>query len=45
MNEKMISVTDAARHFADCVNRVHYQNMTFFCSKTARPWLGWCLKK
>ena len=24
-----ISVTEAARNFADCVNRVHYQGVTF----------------
>jgi antitoxin (DNA-binding transcriptional repressor) of toxin-antitoxin stability system len=28
-----ISVTDAARNFADCVNRVHYQNVTFVLVK------------
>jgi hypothetical protein len=25
MSEKAISVTEAARNFADCVNRAHYQ--------------------
>jgi len=29
MKKMKISVTDAARHFADCVNRVHYQRVTF----------------
>jgi antitoxin (DNA-binding transcriptional repressor) of toxin-antitoxin stability system len=28
-----ISVTDAARNFADCVNRVRYQNMSFVLLK------------
>jgi len=26
---KKITVTEASRNFADCVNRVRYQNMTF----------------
>src|SRR5580658_1737903 len=29
MRKKAISVTEAARNFADCVNRAHYQNVTF----------------
>lgn len=29
MKKKAISVTEAARNFADCVNRVYYQNLTF----------------
>jgi antitoxin (DNA-binding transcriptional repressor) of toxin-antitoxin stability system len=29
MKKMKISVTEAARNFADCVNRVHYQRMTF----------------
>ena len=32
-----ISVTDAARNFADCVNRVHYQNVTFVLLKNGSP--------
>jgi hypothetical protein len=32
-----ISVTDAARNFADCVNRVHYQNATFVLLKNGSP--------
>jgi antitoxin (DNA-binding transcriptional repressor) of toxin-antitoxin stability system len=32
-----ISVTDAARNFADCVNRVHYQNITFILLKNGSP--------
>jgi hypothetical protein len=31
------SVTQAARNFADCVNRVHYQNMTFVLLKNGVP--------
>lgn len=33
----MISVTEAARNFADCVNRVHYQNVTFVLLKNGVP--------
>ena len=32
-----ISVTDAARNFADCVNRVRYQNVTFVLLKNGTP--------
>jgi len=32
-----ISVTEAARNFADCVNRVHYQNVTFVLLKNGTP--------
>ncbi len=37
MKKTPISVTDAARNFADCVNRVHYQNMTFVLLKNGMP--------
>jgi antitoxin (DNA-binding transcriptional repressor) of toxin-antitoxin stability system len=37
MKETPISVTDAARNFADCVNRVHYQNVTFVLLKNGTP--------
>ncbi len=30
---KTISITEAARNFADCLNRVHYQNVTFVLIK------------
>ncbi|HWZ42484.1 MAG TPA: hypothetical protein VNW97_03365 [Candidatus Saccharimonadales bacterium] len=33
MKEKVISVTEASRNFADCVNRAHYQNVTFVLLK------------
>jgi len=41
MKKTPISVTDAARNFADCINRVRYQNMTFVLLKNGRPvaWL------
>jgi len=41
MKETPISVTDAARNFADCVNRVRYQNVTFVLLKNGTPvaWL------
>jgi len=32
-----ITVTEAARNFADCVNRAHYQNTSFVLLKTGRP--------
>jgi antitoxin (DNA-binding transcriptional repressor) of toxin-antitoxin stability system len=37
MRKTPISVTEAARNFADCVNRVHYQNMTFVLLKNGTP--------
>jgi antitoxin (DNA-binding transcriptional repressor) of toxin-antitoxin stability system len=37
MKMTSISVTDAARNFADCVNRAHYQNMTFILLKNGSP--------
>jgi prevent-host-death family protein len=37
MKTTPISVTEAARNFADCVNRVRYQNMTFVLLKNGEP--------
>jgi antitoxin (DNA-binding transcriptional repressor) of toxin-antitoxin stability system len=37
MKKTSISVTEAARNFADCVNRVRYQNMTFVLLKNGFP--------
>jgi len=37
MKETRISVTDAARHFADCVNRTYYQKVTFVLLKNGVP--------
>lgn len=37
MKEKAISVTEAARNFADCVNRVRYQGMTIILLKNGKP--------
>jgi prevent-host-death family protein len=37
MKTTEISVTDAARNFADCVNRVRYQGMTFVLLKNGAP--------
>jgi hypothetical protein len=37
MKETVISVTEAARNFADCVNRVHYQKVTFVLLKNGSP--------
>jgi antitoxin (DNA-binding transcriptional repressor) of toxin-antitoxin stability system len=33
MRKNRITVTEAARNFADCVNRAHYQNVTFVLLK------------
>jgi antitoxin (DNA-binding transcriptional repressor) of toxin-antitoxin stability system len=35
--EKVITVTEAARNFADCVNRAHYQDVTFVLLKGGSP--------
>jgi prevent-host-death family protein len=32
-----ITVTEASRNFADCINRVHYQNVTFVLLKNGEP--------
>jgi len=37
MKKTAITVTEAARNFADCVNRVHYQNVTFVLLKNGVP--------
>jgi antitoxin (DNA-binding transcriptional repressor) of toxin-antitoxin stability system len=37
MRKTTISVTDAARNFADCVDRAHYQNVTFVLLKNGSP--------
>jgi hypothetical protein len=37
MPKKNISVTEAARNFSDCINRVHYQNTTFVLLKNGLP--------
>jgi antitoxin (DNA-binding transcriptional repressor) of toxin-antitoxin stability system len=37
MSEKIISVTEAARNFADCINRTHYQGTTFILHKNGVP--------
>jgi antitoxin (DNA-binding transcriptional repressor) of toxin-antitoxin stability system len=37
MRKTTISVTEAARNFADCVNRAHYQNVTFILLKNGSP--------
>ena len=37
MAKTSISVTEAARNFADCVNRAHYQNVTFVLLKNGEP--------
>jgi antitoxin (DNA-binding transcriptional repressor) of toxin-antitoxin stability system len=34
----IITVTEAARNFADCVNRAHYQNVTFVLLKNGSPY-------
>jgi antitoxin (DNA-binding transcriptional repressor) of toxin-antitoxin stability system len=37
MKKTSITVTEAARNFADCLNRVHYQNITFVLLKNGEP--------
>ena len=37
MQKQIISVTEAARNFADCVNRAHYQDVTFVLLKNGSP--------
>jgi len=37
MKKTVISVTEAARNFADCVNRAHYQGVTFVLLKNGSP--------
>jgi hypothetical protein len=37
MKTVTISVTKAARRFADCVNRAHHQNVTFVLLKKGSP--------
>jgi prevent-host-death family protein len=37
MKKTNISVTEAARNFADCVNRVHYRNQSFVLVKNGKP--------
>lgn len=37
MKTSTITVTEAARNFADCVNRAHYQNVTFVLLKNGAP--------
>ena len=37
MKKTNITVTEAARNFADCVNRAHYQNVTFVLLKNGKP--------
>jgi len=37
MKKTKISVTDAARNFADYVNRTHYQRLSFVLVKNGKP--------
>ena len=37
MKKVTISVTEAARNFSDCVNRAHYQDVTFVLVKNGAP--------
>ena len=36
-DEAIITVTEAARNFADCVNRAFYQNQSFLLTKNGIP--------
>lgn len=37
MKKTSITVTEAARNFGDCINRVHYQNVSFVLLKNGQP--------
>lgn len=37
MSDTIMSVTEAARNFADCVNRAYYQHQTFLLLKNGVP--------
>jgi prevent-host-death family protein len=37
MSEESITVTEAARNFADCINRARYQGTTFVLHKNGVP--------
>ena len=37
MKKTAITVTEASRHFADCINRVRYQNACFVLMKNGKP--------
>ena len=37
MKNQIISVTEAARNFADCINRARYQRQTFVLVKNGVP--------
>jgi antitoxin (DNA-binding transcriptional repressor) of toxin-antitoxin stability system len=37
MSETIITVTEAARNFADCINRAHYQRQSFLLLKNGVP--------
>jgi antitoxin (DNA-binding transcriptional repressor) of toxin-antitoxin stability system len=37
MKKTSMSVTEAARNFADCINRAHYQNVSFVLLKNGKP--------
>jgi antitoxin (DNA-binding transcriptional repressor) of toxin-antitoxin stability system len=37
VTKTIITVTEAARNFSDCVNRAHYQNVTFVLLKNGSP--------
>ena len=39
MKKTSITVTEAARNFADCINRVHYQNVSFVLLKNGQPFV------
>ena len=38
MKKTTITVTEAARTFSDCVNRAHYQDVTFVLLKNGVPY-------
>ncbi len=37
MKRRVITVTEAARNFAECINRAHYQKTTFVLLRNGKP--------
>jgi prevent-host-death family protein len=37
MKETVLTVTQAARNFAECVNQAHYKNVAFVLVKNGKP--------
>ena len=44
MKETIITVTEAARNFADCINRTHYQGTSFLLLKNGPARWDWLVR-